>query len=432
MLKITEIISKSLSVESNAYLFEVFDINSYQTCIEKFRRLDNDERKKYKSQDLLYENESARKLSVGNKNYHKLYDEIAEKLKSSIEPPVLHIDSFGYEDVLWDLLRSIESESRIREIYKKKKLAVKGTGLNADTAEKIVDCLRQGRGLFEAGKIAGALSKPLIYFYSFTSFAYAIAIMNSPIRFKFESMKNSHGHKYNHDDSTIRFGGGVPWGTFGEIMVSIPVTFIKEKSFSIRVSNLDSILHFQKNEFEFSILTLLSMIPEVADYFKMIDPNNCATFALKISTELINEKAMYIFVIGNGTMKPDRESIEDDFPGCDISEEHGNVKITVSTENMKKISPNIYQDSYGNLAYIKKTVPSLVLPEICLHFLIMSWFSIVMRYAPYEWSKILTNGYSSEFTLLVNNYLRIFEQKYPLMLSRMLSDYFPLIKNESF
>ena len=94
---------------------------------------------------------------------------------------------------------------------------------------------------------------------------------------------------------------------------------------------------------------------------------------------------------------------------------------------ISSIMPLIYQDVNGGLWYVESPVDGLVLPELCLHFLIISALCNIMRYSPKEWSDILFNKVSSEFSLLISRYLRLFEQKFPMLVAQHLTNYLPVL-----
>lgn len=52
----------------------------------------------------------------------------------------------------------------------------------------------------------------------------------------------------------------------------------------------------------------------------------------------------------------------------------------------------------------------------------------IMRYSPHEWNNILSNKVSSEFSLLISKYLRLFELKYPMLVVQQLTNFAPVIK----
>ena len=83
---------------------------------------------------------------------------------------------------------------------------------------------------------------------------------------------------------------------------------------------------------------------------------------------------------------------------------------------------------FGQLWYVESPIEGLFLPEICLHFLIISALCNIMRYSPHEWSNILTNRISSQFSLVINQYIRIFERKFPLLAAQCLTNYNAILK----
>ena len=62
--------------------------------------------------------------------------------------------------------------------------------------------------------------------------------------------------------------------------------------------------------------------------------------------------------------------------------------------------PEILQEAMGGSVdeNLNITTDDLVLPEISLHYLIISALCNIMRYSPHEWSEILNNKISSQFS----------------------------------
>ena len=141
-----------------------------------------------------------------------------------------------------------------------------------------------------------------------------------------------------------------------------------------------------------------------------------------------NMKVKYIFKIGDGKNIPaDKEKLKKCFNQASIREQDGKIEISVANDAISEIMPMIYQDIYGKLWYIDSAVEGVVLPEICLHFLIISALCNIMRYSPNEWNDILFNKISSEFSLLIRKYLRLFEQKFPMLVTQYLTNYIPVL-----
>ena len=112
----------------------------------------------------------------------------------------------------------------------------------------------------------------------------------------------------------------------------------------------------------------------------------------------------------------------------EIKDANGKYTINVPADKITNIIPTIYQDINGKLWYIDPLIDGFYLPEICLHFLIISALCNIMRYSPYEWNNILSNKISSDFSLLISKYLRLFELKYPMLLVQQLTNFLPVIK----
>ena len=98
-----------------------------------------------------------------------------------------------------ELLENIENTSQIKELYRIRKRTVKRddkSGLTTEEANKIRNCLRQGRDLYWAGKHGSLMVKPLNFFYALTAYAYAAIILNNPLRYSLENLPGSHGLNY--------------------------------------------------------------------------------------------------------------------------------------------------------------------------------------------------------------------------------------------
>ena len=135
-----------------------------------------------------------------------------------------------------------------------------------------------------------------------------------------------------------------------------------------------------------------------------------------------------MFEIGNGIEKPSATSLKTIFKTDDVIEANGKYTVDVPVNKIRDIMPTIYQDTRGGLWYIEPLIEGLYLPEICLHYLIISALCNIMRYSPHEWNNILSNKVSSEFSFLISKYLRLFELKYPMLVVQQLTNFAPVIK----
>ena len=407
-------------------LFETFNIDSYTSLCDKYKDLPATDKSNYASMDDYVVKHGGPKLEHLKRSYIKLVEEINSRLMSTELPERLPIDLLIQKDAVLDLLASLENENYIKEIYKVKKHKVKD-GLNTTEAINLMDCIRQGRSLFLAGSRADMIAKPLIDFYAACAYAYAIIVINSPLHKSITTLKGSHGHTYNHTSGTIEFGGDIPSGTFLDLLCALPVVQICNYSINIKYSLLPSIDLVQKNSIKLSLLSLLSMVPELNEYYTQIDRDHHLVHKLSIDTGIVNSKATYNFYIGDGISKPKKKKIENDFHTPDIIENQGSYQISISAEDISNIMPCVYQDLRGQLWYVETPIDGLVLPELCLHFLIISALCNIMRYSPHEWSNILSNKISSQFSLLVSKYLRLFELKYPMLVDELITNFAPTI-----
>lgn len=403
-------------------LFEKFDLQQYITLSSEYDHFANDKKAQYKGKEDFITKQAGITLSSLNRNYLKLIDEINERINSTNVPELLNIDYLVDDKTVINLLTSIENEDYIKGLYKCKKLKVV-SGLNTNEATILMECMKQGRSLLEAGQNADILAKPLIDFYAATAYAYALIVINSPLHKSINSLKGSHGHTYNHLKGTVDFGGDIPSGTFLDMLCAFPVAQIHAENTEIKYSVIDSIDVVQNNSISLSLTTLLSMVPELTDFYRRIDTKHQVVHKLNIDTSVVNSKIRYNFYIGNGISKPNKEKLEFCFKAEQIVDNHGSYIVSIDAEQLHCISPIIYQDIRGMLWYIETPIDSLYIPEICLHYLIISALCNIMRYSPHEWSLILNNKVSPQYALLINRYIRLFEIKFPMLVVKHLTDY---------
>lgn len=415
------------SCPNGSKIFEKCDEEAYEKSKDSFENMTAEQKSKYKGLEDYLEKAVGLKLSAYNRCYLKLVCEINFRLASSAIPEVLPIDVVLYDQSTTDLLNSLETNEYIKEVYRKKKANVKD-GLNTSKATVLLECMRQGRILLQAGQKAEILAKPLIDFYAASAYAYAIIVINSPLHKSIETLKGSHGHNYDHSDGTINFGGSIPTGTFLDLLFSIPVSQIHYNNLDIKYSLLPSLEFIQSHSISISLLSLLSMVPELQSYYTNVEPSSRVVHKISIDTGIINSKITYNFYIGDGVNKPNRVKLESCFKTNNITENQGSYKVTVDSDSLSHISPTIYQDIKGDLWYVESPVDGLVMPELCLHFLIISALCNIMRYSPHEWNTILTNNVSQPFSLLINRYIGLFELKFPMIATQYLTNYNPILQ----
>ena len=423
-------IDTSTEAENGNSIIEKFDIELYSTLALQYQNESIDVKKQYNGIDDYIVRNGGPAISSAQKNYKKICDEIKQKQLESSYSDRLVIDVYSEKDTITDLLSSLENVNYIKSIYKKKKLMV-SKGLNTDVASKIMDCMRQGRSLLKSSQTADMLSKPLIDFYAASAYAYAAIVINSPVHKSLDSLRGSHGHTYNHKNGSVEFGGNTPSGTFLDLFIASYESQIVTDNVHLRYYNLDSIEYIQKHNNSISLIALFSSIPELREQVTKLPTGRRLVYELTVDNKVVNDKVSYEFQIGDGHMKPNVDNLTYEFHTDRILESHGKYKITIPSNNIGNISPTIYQDIHGNYWYVEPIIKRLCIPEVCTHFLIISALCNIMRYSYHVWNDILSNKISSEFSLLVSKYLRLFEIKFPMLLTQLLTDYTPIIRTNT-
>ena len=142
----------------------------------------------------------------------------------------------------------------------------------------------------------------------FFASAYAIIVVHSPLHKSIDSLKGSHGHTYNHATGCIEFGGDLPSGTFLDLLCALQISQICDyhSNISLKYSLMPSIELVQESSIKLSLVTLLSMVPELNEYYTKVDTQNHLVHKLSIDTEIVNSSITYNFYIGNGIDRPSK------------------------------------------------------------------------------------------------------------------------------
>lgn len=404
----------------------------------------------------LHENIDESSITDAAKNYLLLKQELDKRHDKYIPSKYTKIGTFESKKTLLEILESYENIEHIQDMYRMRKIntiSEKNSGITPEQAKKVRYCLRQGRELYLAGQNGDHVVKPLNYFYSITSFAYAIVLLNNPCRYKLESLSNSHGIEHRLQSGNIAFGGDIQQGTFSELFYAFCSEYItgvldSGDNYYINFNRISSLKSFQKNRFIASLNSLFSMVPEMHSLFSF--SNNTKIHKICISNIAHTTSTSYTIKVGNG-----QEFINEDFLNCfpyeTKKQQDGKLIINVPIVDIKNSTLPIYCDIYGNLTSIMPTIKyanyqntadasantkilvsdnlckDLQLPEFCLHFLIIFALSNIMRYQPEVWGAILANEHETKFATMIRYYLTIFEQKLPFLALKHTSDYYPVI-----
>ena len=356
---------------------------------KQWKGLSLNEKKKTTFKKFINEGLSDIKYTEGVLNFKRFNEELKARIDSEHPARFLGIDSIDCNKPILDLLEGYENISAIKNLYKTFNKTLndsKNAGIDSVEASNIKYCMRQGRELYLAGNFGSYVVKPLNYFYSITAYAYATILLSSPLRFKLSSIPNSHSIDHKLDYARITFGGGIRKGTFSELFTSFPVEFFKSEIgineyIDISLDRSYSVKNFWNYSWTTSLFALFSMIPEMRDIYSE-NENRSLVYPLEIRHTQRKREHGYEFIIGNGSDFPDRDKIKRCFPDLEITMSDGKQKIFVKSEDVSSVAMTIYTDIYGKLWYIENMFDGINMPEICIHFLIISALSNIMRYQP--------------------------------------------------
>lgn len=427
------------AVDTQPIFDKSFDYDSesekYKNAIEEWKNISEEDRLNFegdlrnfiKHKSLVNIKDSC---YIPSKNWSLLKKEINSRIKDQNIFNLLMVSELHFEQSLLEVVENVENAAHIRELYRLRKRTTgetKNSGINADEATRIKNCLRQGRELYLSGKNGSLMVKPLNFFYSLTAYAYGIIILNNPLRFSLDNLPGSHGLNYLPTDVKAQFGGDMPRGTFSDLFSSYPTSILKNKNLEIIQDNSESIYQFYKNRLATTAGTLLSMVPEIREYYKLVTGNQSRTYPLEISLGRSQRQVVWEFHIGDGESRPKRDDVEKAFQGFPIFERYGKIIVEVSASQAHKMQATIYTDAKGDFWYIENPFHPIILPEECLHFILTNAFSNIMRYSPDNWGSILLNEGNSGVSLITRKYLSAFENKFPILALRSISRFFPYV-----
>lgn len=399
---------------------------------KKWATLNKEEREKYASQKDFESRDGIIDLNdpsiIPAKNYSLIVAEVRARIASQDDLSLLPLDAIDFDDSVLELAESLENAPDIRDLYKLRKKTVgstKNAGINADEAARLKNCFSQGRELYLAGRQGSLLVKPLNFFYALTAYSYGVIILNNPLRYRKGNIPGSHGMSYLPDNIQAQFGGDTARGTFSDLVTSFPTHLIKHRGMEINIDCIDSLLRFYEIRYSVGLGTLLSMIPEMSEYYKLTTKQDSRCYPLEIVNANDPRSLKWEFHIGDGEHRPPQKSIDDAFAGFPASDRHGKVVITVPASESHTIRACIYTDTRGSLWFIDNPFFPVLLPEFCVHFLITNIYSSIMRYRPDEWGNVLLNEVSSSVSLLTRHYFSSFQKKFFLLVLRCISRYIP-------
>ncbi len=403
-------------------------VDQWKSFATEDREKFNGNIKKYFRQEGLVDSQDSSLNS--SKNFFLLKKEINARLSAEEPSRLLPINDLHFEQSILELVENMENTEHVKELYRLRKRATgssRNAGIGSEEAARIRNCMRQGRELYLAGKSGSLMVKPLNFFYSLTAYAYAFIILNNPIRYSLDSLPGSHGLNYIPDGMKSQVGGDMPQGTFSDLLGSFPTLSVRSPEFSIQQDASVSIVEFFNNRHTVGVGTLLSMIPEIREYYRIATGGIGRTHPLDVSMGKSDRSVVWEFQVGDGERRPDLAEIQNSFKGFSVSERFGKYIVSVPASDAFKVNAMISCDARGNLWYVENPFYPVVFPEVCIHFILTSTLSNLMRYSPDHWGSVLLNETNSDQSLITRKYLSAFENKFPIIVLRSISKYFPYV-----
>lgn len=401
-------------------------------ALQEWQKLESHKREAYRNLGAFEAEQGIPDLKdpdlVPAKNMYLVLKEIQKRVDREDPLRPLGIEPLDFDDATLELAESIENDIEIRELYKIRKAATgasSNAGISADEAGKIKNCFSQGRELFVAGRNGSLMVKPLNFFYALTAYTYGVIVLNNPLRYRKDMLPGSHGMTYLPTSMQAQFGGDLPRGTFSDLVGAFPTHLVTRSGISFNVDCSKSLMEFYNTRFNVSLGTLLSLIPEMSDYYRLTTGRLSRCFPLEIVGSSDPRRLAWEFQIGNGETRPPPEAITNAFGEFSVSERYGKTVVSVPAAQSSKIKATIYTDLRGSLWFVENPFFPIIMPEIAIHFLITNIFSNIMRYRPDEWGGILLNEVSSDISLLTRHYFSSFQRKFMLLVLRSVSRYIP-------
>lgn len=428
----------ALKAENNSPFGTKYDyaaeIKKHEDATKRWVALGRDGQGKHGKMEKFFQAEGLLDLKqpdvLPSKNLYVLQREISARVGVGVTFELLPIDELHFEGALLELTENMENVDHIKDLYRLRKKTVgasKNAGISSAEAARLKNCMRQGRELFLAGKQGSLMVRPLNLFYALTAYAYAVVILNNPIRYSLDGLPGSHGINYLPDGIKTQFGGDMPHGTFSDLFTSFPTAPVRNQHFEMQQDLQDSILEFYTTRTTVSPGTLLSMVPEIREYYKLITGRNSRAHPLEIASANDPRSAKWEFQIGDGETRPPFADVNQAFGGFSVAERHGKFIVSVPGSDAHKIKACIYTDARGRFWYIENPFFPIILPEICLHFLLSNSFSNIMRYTPDRWGSILLNEVNSSVSLIARKYLSALENKFPFLILHAISRFQPFV-----
>jgi hypothetical protein len=320
----------------------------------------------------------------------------------------MHLDSRQSSEAHWNRLALFLSRDVVERRYRE----LHGGTLSREKALEVISHLEQGRQYFQSASLAGTLAGPLEQYYGVLAFARAVVLYRSA-KSREATLKSGHGLKaIFHSEGTL--GATclqVTSGTFSDLLeVTENAEVVRIQEYSGRtwgLPTLPHVLHLPKPTLaggaKCSFIDLLSRLPALrSDLEEALGvPARCYVARASLSSRTLS-----VSVVPGRFALPTAVELSKAL-GMSGPRQHWTVvgSVPYSTDlsfdvpdgtNIADCLPNIVECGWGQ-AVIERFHGAWALNTICTYFAIAHVMSMLVRYYPTRWARLLGHEHGDGF-----------------------------------
>ncbi len=327
---------------------------------------------------------------------------------------------------LWSMFVYFESEPHVKNLLEQ--CYHQQEGLDAarcafQNTHKFIYYIKQGKEYYQAASTSNILVKPLLLYYGMVSLLKAVILTSDP-GYPVHTKVLQHGitsRKLKKSDYT-----------FSDDEVKIQ----KEGLFPMVAGHLDCSRIIGE---KFRMKDLLSIIPELRESYEK-SYREITLIPLHISKHIDLSSFMTTFYLPEHILDYYHLSYESfihllnrynqgaaTFTPHALQAPKGIVRLTWEhpdkihvTESPSGFENNLFiQDFKGNHSFITKPNPTLFMPEILAHYMLMYILGMLCRYETELWGEIVFSFTSTEL-FMIQEFMNISQRKFPNMILNLL------------
>jgi hypothetical protein len=291
-----------------------------------------------------------------------------------------------------------------RDVLERRYKALHGGNLTADKAAEIISHLQQGQQYFRSAESAGVLAGPLEQYYGVLALARAIILYRVP-RIREANLKRGHGLKAQLPEKSGTLENitlKIEDGSFNELLEAtgnIELTVLDEHNLNTSMipKRWSFVRSLQRPPIEttFSLIDLLSRIPEVRQHFEEAfeRPAHCyrgrAALILRSLTLTVRRDR---FVPPAPDVLRDALGLSPDWTAraTELEGVHFERQIR-DGESIADHLPNVVLDVEENHAIVEPFPGGWSLSELGTYVATSHALSMLVRYYPTRWAQLLSH-----------------------------------------